>query len=365
MTEPTRIRSVEVEPLDVPLSEPFTIAIGKLERVENLLVTVVLDNGVVGYGESAPFPVLNGEDQATASAAIRSLAPSLVGADVADWQALAAGLERRLWAQSAARAGLEIALVDAAAKSTRRPLWRLFGPAGAAIETDISIPLVDPERTRALAAAISARGVRTIKLKVAGDVEPDIARIVAAHQAAPRCRLTLDANQGYNADGALELCDWLRIAGLPVALFEQPVPRHDDAALARVAVGAGIPVAADEAVFRAHDLDRLAAQRACQVVNIKLMKSGLAEAVRIVERARHHGIGLMIGQMIETRLATAAAAHLAAGLGGFAFVDLDTPLLLAEDPIAGGYVMDRGGYFLGDAPGHGCWPKGRTQGLLA
>ena len=47
----------------------------------------------------------------------------------------------------------------------------------------------------------------------------------------------------------------------------------------------------------------------------------------------------MIGGMVETRLAMSASASIAAGLGGFTYVDLDTPLFLAEDPFEGGYAQ--------------------------
>ncbi len=49
---------------------------------------------------------------------------------------------------------------------------------------------------------------------------------------------------------------------------------------------------------------------------------------------------------------------LAAGLGGFAFVDLDTPLFLAVDPFDGGYAQT--GERLDLAPialGHGVTPR--------
>ncbi len=83
---------------------------------------------------------------------------------------------------------------------------------------------------------------------------------------------------------------------------------------------------------------------AVNVVNIKPMKAGILEALDIAALCRVNRIGLMIGAMIESRLAIAAAAHLAAGLGGFSFIDLDTPMLLAEDPFTGGYEQ-RGGIY--------------------
>ncbi|PNX79672.1 L-Ala-D/L-Glu epimerase, partial [Trifolium pratense] len=62
-------------------------------------------------------------------------------------------------------------------------------------------------------------------------------------------------------------------------------------------------------------------------------------ALDIVEKARAAGLDLMIGGMVETRLAMGFAGHLAAGLGCFKFIDIDThtPLLLSEDPVLDGY----------------------------
>ena len=80
-------------------------------------------------------------------------------------------------------------------------------------------------------------------------------------------------------------------------------------------------------------LRRIAREGLAQVLNIKLVKSGVADALEIVEVARASGLGLMIGGMVETRIAMGFSAHLAAGLGGFDWIDLDTPLLLAEDPV--------------------------------
>ena len=69
------------------------------------------------------------------------------------------------------------------------------------------------------------------------------------------------------------------------------------------------------------------------------MKYGVAEALAIVETARMLGMGLMIGGMLEAKLAMSMSACFAAGLGGFHFVDLDTPLFMAEDPFTGGYAQ--------------------------
>lgn len=140
-------------------------------------------------------------------------------------------------------------------------------------------------------------------------------------------------------------------------LFEQPVPGPNLTGLARVAREGSVPVAADESVRTAADAQRVATLGAARVVNIKLMKSGVAEALAIAAVARAAGLGLMIGGMVEARLAMSMSACLAAGLGGFAFVDLDTPLFLAADPFAGGYAQRGPALDLGPIEaGHGAFP---------
>ena len=361
---PTCIRSIEVEPLDVPLIEPFVIAIGRLDHVRNVLVTVTLENGAVGYGEAAPLEPINGENQATVLAVAQTLRPTLTGQDVAQWRSLSARMAGLFGAQCAARAGIEMAFLDALTKTMGVPLFTFFGGAQREVETDISIPIVSATHARELAAGIAAQGVRVIKLKVGSGLEDDIARAVAVAQGAPGCALTLDANQGYTASEAVELVQRLRENDVRVRMFEQPVARDDMFGLKFVTEQCRVPVAADETVASAADALQVAATRSAHVVNVKLMKSGIVEAMDIVSVCRAGHLGLMIGGMIETKLAMCCSAHFAAGHGGFSFVDLDTPLLLADDPFEGGWVREGGRYRLDHiTAGIGCWPRGRPQGL--
>ncbi|KAL5658209.1 hypothetical protein ACJX0J_031372, partial [Zea mays] len=73
------------------------------------------------------------------------------------------------------------------------------------------------------------------------------------------------------------------------------------------------------------------------VININLAKLWILGALEIINAARKSNTALMIGGMVETRIAMGFARHLGAGLGCFSFVDLDTPLLLSEDHVYGGY----------------------------
>lgn len=351
---PTTVVRLEAEPLNIPLLEPFIIATGRVESARNVLVRITLADGTVGLGEAAPFPPSGGETQETAFAAIRGMAALVEGQDAAHWRPLAARILASFEHQTTARAGVEVALLDALTRSWDVPLFEFFGGAGSRVETDISIPIVTPPRMRELASQYAARGAETLKLKVGGDVDDDVDRVLAAVQAAPDCDLILDGNQGYSPTEALDLLTGLAAEDVRPILFEQPVHRHDLEGLRFVTERAGVPVAADEAVHTAADALRVARMGAANVVNIKLMKSGLVEALDIAAVCRAAHIDLMVGAMMESRLGIAASAHLIAGLGGFRYVDLDTPMLLAEDPFTGGYMQDGMFYTLDRAqPGHG------------
>ena len=168
---------------------------------------------------------------------------------------------------------------------------------------------------------------------------------------APSAALVLDANASFTADEALALLAALGDVRERIALFEQPTAADDLAGLHRVR-SSGVRVAADESIQNVADVGRLALARAVDVVNLKTMKAGLIAALDAANAARSAGLGLMIGGMVETRLSMSASACLAGGMGGFSFVDLDTPLFLAWDPFEGGYEMrgaelDLGGIRLG------------------
>ena len=340
----TTIRSVSIEPLNIPLLEPFTIATGSVSEARNVLITVTLNDGSVGYGESAPFPPSTGESQETALAAARGCAALIEGRDAAHWRTLAKLIRSVYFSQATAIAGIEMALLDALTRSYGIPLYVFFGGASTSVETDMSIPMVTPEHGYELARGIVARGISTIKIKVGGDIRDDVARVEAIRESAPGLGLILDANQGYTANEALLCLEALDDRDIRPLLMEQPVHKDDYEGLRYVTQHTTIPVAADESAYSAANVARLIKMDAVNVVNIKLMKAGILEALDIAALCRVNHVGLMIGAMIESCLAIAAAAHLAAGLGGFSFIDLDTPMLLAEDPFTGGYEQ-RGGVY--------------------
>jgi L-alanine-DL-glutamate epimerase-like enolase superfamily enzyme len=335
MPAATEIVSLRVDPLDIPLTEPFGIAGGATSVTESAVVAVELGDGTIGLGEASPLPTFNGETRGVVLEALAAMRATVVGEDARAWRRVASLAHQK---SGAARCALETALLDALAKHAEMPLWSFFGGAERALVTDVTIPIAGVDEARRAATARAAEGFTRLKVKVGGArASEDLARLAAVHEAAPAAELMLDGNGGLTAEAALDLLSDLRARGVTPILFEQPVPSDDLDGLATVARRGGVPVAADESVATAADALRVAAAGAARVVNIKLMKSGVVEALAIASVARAAGLDLMIGGMIEARLAMSMSACFAAGLGGFAFVDLDTPLFLAEDPFTGGY----------------------------
>lgn len=340
----TTIRSMTVEALNIPLREPFAIATGSVTEARNVLITLTLEDGSVGYGECAPFPPSTGESQETALAAARGCIELLAGRDTAQWRLLSKLVHSFYFAQKTVCAGIEMAILDAFTRSYGLPLYSFFGGAHSFIETDMSIPMVTPERGFELAEETAKRGIKTLKVKVGGDLRDDVNRVEAIRSGAPHLAITLDANQGYTPNEALLCLEALDDRDIRPLLLEEPVHKDDLQGLRYIMQHTTVPIAVDESASSLTAVTRIIAENAANVISIKLMKTGIVEAMDIAALCRASNKQLMIGAMIESRLAISASAHLAAGLGGFLFIDIDSPMLLTEDPFKGGYEQ-RGGIY--------------------
>jgi L-alanine-DL-glutamate epimerase-like enolase superfamily enzyme len=356
----TTIRALEVTTLDIPLFTPFGIAGGAQAVARNLLVTIELQDGTRGYGEAAPFPAYNGETQQGTREAIERVRSALIGADIREWRPIAALLRSTIGSAGSARCAIETAVFDALGRHYGMPLYVLFGGAETSLQTDMTITTGSVDEAVSAALAIRERGISTLKIKIgAGSLQEDLARLTAINTVWPGVPLILDGNGGMNADTTLELLGALQLQTIVPALVEQPVPADDWAGMAQIARWGGAPLAADETATSAERVMRLAAEQAAHVINIKIMKAGIVEALQIGAVARAAGLELMIGGMVESMLAMTMSAHLACGLGGFRFVDLDTPFFLAENPFEGGFTVNGGTLSLAHiTAGHGVTPRG-------
>ena len=337
------IVDLEFFPMDVELLEPFGIATGAQLVARNVVVRLTLADGTQGIGEAAPFPAVNGETQEQVLAALPAARRAVLGSAAARYRRVAAALREALPATPSAQAAVEIALFDALTRRARCSLSDFFGGQAQALRTDITLPTGDVDQAARAARRAAEQGFDTLKVKVGGALQAlDAERIRNAAREAPQAAWILDANASLSADAALGLLDALGSLRERVVLFEQPTPREDWDGLRRVQEHGRVPVAADESARNSADVAELSRHRVVSVINIKITKCGVVEAWDMAVTSKTCGLGLMIGGMVETELAMTASACLAAGLGGFQFVDLDTPLFMAERPKLRGGFLQRG-----------------------
>ncbi|UHQ55159.1 L-Ala-D/L-Glu epimerase [Microbulbifer sp. YPW16] len=290
-----------------PLRTSFVISRGA--RTEAAVVVVeVSDGSVTGVGECTPYPRY-GESVETVLAQVRSILPAVE--DGLDRVALQAQMPA-----GAARNAVDCALMD---WERRRDQAGRHGPGSLAT---VQTLIIDTPRAMAEAAAEqAARGVETLKLKL--DDSSVEARVRAVRAAAPETQLVIDANESWQRATLVERCQML--AGLGVAMLEQPLPADDDSFLS--SFPHPLPICADESCHTREDLPRL--QGLYEMVNIKLDKTGgITEALALADEARAQGFALMLGCM----LCTSRAIRAAWPLGELVKLrDLDGPTWLARD----------------------------------
>ena len=231
-----------------------------------------------------------------------------------------------------ARCALDLALHDRIGRQRGQPLYALLGlPEPPALPTAVTIGIDTPQEIARQAQALADYPI--LKLKLGGEDEDgygDDARLAAVREARPDARIYVDANAGWTPEEAVVRLE--RLMRFDLELVEQPAPRDDFAGLGKVQAALDVPVVADESVQTLQDVRRLA-DAGVQAINIKLMKvGGLAPALEIVRLAQEAGMQIMLGCMIETSLGVTAVAHLA---GVAQWLDLDAPLLVANDPFEG------------------------------
>lgn len=310
-----KITRVESYMVRVPLKPErrMVSALGRHDVSDYVVVRLSVDSGIEGVGEATVTPRWSGETVWGARAAIdRLLAPRLVGVDVND----VAEIDRRLDAAAVgnhfAKAALEMACWDVCGKAAGKPVYELLG--GPCREHQVrcrfSLGAYEPERAARIAAERVAEGFTTIKVKVGGPVEDDLARVRAVREAiGPRVDLLVDANAAWDTATAIEALG--RMADCRLVLVEQPTPRGDFAALATVRREAGLPVMADDICFDLADARELIDRQACDVISIYPGKQGgLRKAMAVASLAAEAGVACTIGSNLEWDIATSAMGQL-------------------------------------------------------
>jgi L-Ala-D/L-Glu epimerase len=296
---------------EFPIAGSFVISRGAKTKAS--VVRVTINNGAyIGQGECVPY-ARYGESIASVVAQIND-AKSVLENGISRLELLSQ------MPAGAARNAVDCALWDLEAKQTKTSAFHLAGIEKCMpVTTAFTLSMGTPQSMAEAARAASFRPL--LKIKVGGD--GDMERLRAVREAALNSKIVVDANEGWtrdNLEANLALC-----FKLGVSLVEQPLPADQDDVLAHI--NHPVLVFADESVHQSKDLAALKGRY--DGVNIKLDKAGgLTEALKMHAIAKEIGLKSMIGCMVGSSLAMAPAFALAQTAD---FVDLDGPLLLAND----------------------------------
>lgn len=351
-----KIREIQVGKISIPLKKPFKTALRRVDSAEDIIVKVFADSGEVGFGNAPPTAVITGDSQDSVVAAIRdTLGPRMIGMDVENLEGIMTSLDAGMLHNHSAKAALDIAVHDLFGKRFGLPLHRFFGGFRNELETDLTISLNAPDEMVRDALEAVAEGYAALKLKVGGDVALDFQRVAAIRGAVGEAvKIRLDANQGWSPKEAVRIIRRFEAEGLGIELVEQPVKAHDFEGLKYVTDRVDTDIMADESAFGVFEVFRLLSMRACDLINIKLMKAGgFHNALKIAHFAETVDVQCMMGCMLESKVGITAAACLAAGKKIVTRADLDAAVLLAEDPVVGGVRFSQNRLLLPEAPGLG------------
>ena len=332
----TNTRSLHVSRRTFALSEPFVISRGVIADSPTLQVRLRDEEGREGRGEGygVTYAGETLETMAVQIEAVRAQVEAGAGRDAL----------LTLLPPGGARCALDAALWDLEAKQGLGDPFARNGVEAAPVASGRTLGIRSPDAYEVAAQAFAAYA--TLKVKV--DSRDPLAAVEAVRRGAPDSRLIVDPNQAWSVDALKALAP--RMADLGVALLEQPIPVGAEAGLDGYACP--VPLCADELIDDIADLDRAVGR--FQLVNIKLDKAGgLFAALTLADAAQAMGFGLMVGCMGGSSLGAAPGMVLAQRC---AFVDLDGPLMLAQDH-APGFVYRNGVVEQPLVPGLWGWPR--------
>lgn len=351
-----KIKNIEVFEISVPLVTPFKTALRTVETVNDIVVKITADTGEIGYGEAAPTAVITGETkESIQSAVINFIKPSIIGLEITDLEVIMERLNNCILKNTSAKAAVDMAIYDLYSKNYKAPLYKILGGYRNEITTDITISVNEVDEMVRDSIKAVKDGFNILKVKVGKESEKDIERIIEIRKAVGEdVKLRIDANQGWTSKQAVKIISALEDRNLNIDLVEQPVKYWDLEGMKYVTQNTYTRILADESVFSPLDAVKIITERAADLINIKLMKTGgIYNALKICDIAEIHGIECMIGCMLESKISVSAAANLGAARKTITLVDLDGPALCKVDPISGGPIFNGSSIKMTDKPGIG------------
>lgn len=335
--------SIEVFATDFELTGEHRSSHTTYMVTHDVYVKVVTDEGLTGFGSTAPKYYITGETQDTAIVVIaKNLRNAIIGCNIFDLEKIHEKMNKAIKGNSAAKAAIDIALHDLIGKALKIPVYQFLGGA-----YRLELPAFDliglwsAEEAAEKVQQRLSEGYREFKVKVGPNPEADLKRVEAVGRVVAGLPLKVDANQAWTPKQAVYLTNALSMSG--VSVVEQPVHMDDLEGLAFVRNSCPqVEVMADESLKSLTEGLRLIRAQAVDLFNIKLIKAGgIYPARKIAALAEAAGMNCMAGCTIQNTLLDAATAHLAAATRHMVLNEIKSPQWIKND-LAQGLSMKQG-----------------------
>jgi L-Ala-D/L-Glu epimerase len=372
-----RITGATIRALRIPFVEAFSHSTKSRKFSDSFVVRVTASDGTTGYGEGAARPYVTGETVEASLGHIESLLwPAVARCDYPDFAhgpdpvAALSAVSRTLpdketpgiVAWHAARAAVELALIDCLLKRQELSLAQLLPPKRATLTYSGVITAGSLEKAIQHAKHFKLFGIKQLKIKIGGAGEDTLRRVAAIRETVgANASLRLDANGAYDVAGALDLLS--QLAQFKIDAVEQPVRRGSPTELAEVKKHSPIPVMADESLVTMADAEALIDAGACDYFNLRLSKcGGITRTLEMARMASGSGLRLQLGSQVgETAILSAAGRHVAAYLDDVDFLEGSYGSLLLKEDIGRDSINFGHGGKATALRGHGLGVKVREE----
>ena len=356
-----KITKVEIKATDVPFKKSNQenvgeIALGKWQICRFVIVKVHTDEGIVGYGESAPFARLSQLGQKPIVDILADyVAPAVIGMDPFQVEAIWQAMDRATPYAAQAKGAIDMALYDIMGKKTGMPAYNFMGGlVRREIPLQAIVTIDTPENMRAASLDWISQGYRTIRIKLGvGSLKQDMELVRNIREAiGDDVKLRVDPNQAYSVKDALKMIPVLE--DNDVEIYEQPISWTDLDGLAEVNAATHIPVMPHESMSSIYDVKELMERKAVSLFTLKTDRPGGITKARITrDLAELYNIPCVVMSSVELGISTFASMQFAATLKAMPFAcEASGPLEIEDIDVNSNRIRD-GKFIVPDGPGFG------------
>ena len=350
------IRRIEPIAVSLPMTKPMKMAGVLIKAADNVLVRVELEGGHVGWGEAASAHSMTGETVESMMAAIRHMAPTLVGMDGAAIEAVSTRMDQLMYYNQSAKSALEMALHDALGKALNKPVYELLGGrqrSRVPVLWLLGTGSIEGDIAEALAKKAAGFVAYKVKVGASGPADDALRTRKVCEALGQGLLISADANQGYSLEQALAYVK--TVAGCGLDFFEQPIAGHDIDGMAQLAAASSLPIGFDEGLHSLDDLLQHHARKAARGCSLKTIKLGGLRGVMAAARLCDQ-LDMKVNlacKVAESGIAAASLMHIAAAVPQVAWGVSISNQYLADDivrstvPVVDGHAEVPAGVGLG------------------